>query len=178
MSEKRRKLPNSTFLDETFYYDHKKLVYFVVFNVCLNLLIGAFLRYIYNENLLTSNISLFLAIIVEVFAILALIGSLFVAIHPLRVAHITKEDITIDHNQPLKWEDIEEAQKRCFVCLYPLEVIALIVKKDVKYKLTFMQKICQYKEFTAFSIPLYAMTPKDVEKIKNIIKEKCGYDDK
>ena len=108
-------------------------------------------------------------------ALLALAGSLFVAIHPLRLALVTDNEITIDHNVALKWKDIEVAKEFKASYIYTQQAIALHVRKGVTHKLTFMQKICKNNVFTPFSIPLYAMTPKDAQKIRKIIKDLREY---
>lgn len=163
-------------LNETFFYDRKKLILLAVFNVFLVFLIWNITSCLLAKGLITTSFEIALHILVMTLALLALAGSLFVAIHPLRLALVTDNEITIDHNVALKWKDIEVAKEFKASYIYTQQAIALHVRKGVTHKLTFMQKICKNNVFTPFSIPLYAMTPKDAQKIRKIIKQKCKYE--
>ncbi len=163
-------------LNQTFYYDRKKLVFLAVFNVFLVTFIYMIISCLSKYGYLTSKIMLTFHLLVLTSSVLALIGSTFVAIFPLRLALLTNEGITIDHNETLKWTDIDYAKEFKAHYIYPQHAIALHTKEGVTHNLTFMQKLCKNNVFTAFSIPLYAMTPKDAEKIMKIIKQKCKYE--
>ena len=166
-----------TKLNQTFYYDRKKLVYLVIFNVFLVSFIYMIISCLSNHGYLTSKIMLTFHLLVLTLSVLALIGSTFVAIFPQRLALLTNDGITIDHNETLKWTDIDYAKEFKAHYIYPQQAIALHTKEGVTHQLTFMQKMCQNNVFTPFSIPLYAMPPKDAEKIRKIIKQKCKYKD-
>lgn len=160
-------------LNETFFYDRKKLILLAVFNILLVAFIWNLTSCLILRGLANSNIMIVLLICVMSLALLALGGSLFIAIHPLRLALITNQGITIDHNEELKWDEIKLAKEiKPFFCHH---AIALHTKEGVKHNLTFMQNMCKHNEFTPFSIPLYAMTKKDAQKIQKLIKQKCKY---
>lgn len=163
-------------LNETFYYDRKKLIGLAIFNVFLVLFIYKMTLCLIAKAILTSLVGLSFLYIVLALALLALLGSTFVAIYPLRLALITDKEIIIDHNEPLKWSDITVAKEFKASYLYPQHAIALHTKDGLKHNLTFMQKVCKNNVFTPFSIPLYAMTPKDASKITKIIKQKVKYE--
>lgn len=171
-----KKSINTKKLNKTFHYDRRKLIGLAVFNVLFTMFIWKMTSCLLSKGLITSSIEMCLHIIVISLAILALIGSTFVAIHPLRLALLTDEGITIDHNETLKWQDIEIAKEVKAPYFLPQQAIALHVKEGVTHKLTFMQKICENNVFTAFSIPVYAMTVKDANEIRKIIKQKCKYE--
>ena len=83
---------------------------------------------------------------------------------------VTPASIKIDLCAPLKWKDIKKARKiqvghQC--CRR--EIIVLEVKDLSKHRLNFMQKLIKNSEFSAFSIPLYAMEPRDAEAIESIV---------
>ena len=166
-----------TKINHTFYYDRKKVAYLALFNICLVTLISTAILSLLNSGLLTSTILLAYHMFVIVLSVLALLGSLFVVIFPQRLALLTNEGITIDHNETLKWKDIEIAKEVKANYLYPQPAIALLTKEGVEHKLTFMQIICKNNLFTSFSIPLYAMKKEDATKIQKIIKQKCKYSD-
>ena len=159
-------------LKQTFQYDKLKLKKLVLVDFVLVLLS---LKLCYCQSIGLINMPISIAIILTL-STLAFLGSLFVTLHPLRLAFITDETITIDHNAPLKWKDVAIAREFKVRYIYEQQAIALILKEGVTYPLTFMQKLCQKNPFTPFSIPLYAMTPKDQDKIRKIIKQKVKYE--
>ncbi|MBQ2885130.1 MAG: hypothetical protein IJE43_15450 [Alphaproteobacteria bacterium] len=107
--------------------------------------------------------------------LLALISSLYVLLFPQKLAVVTNKSIKIDHNEPLLWQDVEVAEELRTNSYSPRSIIRLIVRKDAKYNLTFMQKLCKNNLYTPFSIPLYAMTKEDVEKIRELVKKHTKY---
>lgn len=159
-------------LNLTFQYDKSKLKKLVLFNFIL-VILSLKLCYCQSIGLINMPISITIILILSVFAFL---GSLFVTIHPLRLALVTDETITIDHNAPLKWKDVKIAREFKVRYIYEQQAISLILKEGLNYPLTFMQKLCKKNHFTPFSIPLYAMTPKDQDKIRKIIKQKVKYE--
>ena len=89
---------------------------------------------------------------------------------------LDENGIKIDHGSPLPWKDIKNAEyKTAKCCFQKLPVIILNPKKNIKYHYNFMQKRCAKMDFTAFSIPLYAMTPEDGEKIAALIGKKVKF---
>ena len=72
-------------LNETFFYDRKKLILLAVFNVFLVFLIWNITSCMLAKGLITTSFEIALHILVMSLALLALAGSLFVAIHPLRL---------------------------------------------------------------------------------------------
>lgn len=93
-----------------------------------------------------------------------------------RVALLDENGIKIDHCSPLPWKNIKNAEyKTAKCCFQKLPVIILNPKKNIKYHYNFMQKRCAKMDFTAFSIPLYAMTPEDGEKIAALIGKKVKF---
>ena len=160
-------------LNEKFFYDRKKLILLAIFNILLVAFIWA-MSAILIENGQASSLPVKVGLVITMgLALSALGGALFIAIHPQRLALLTEDGITIDHNEELKWEEVSVAKEVKALLFH--NAIALNTKEGVKHKLTFMQHVCKNNKFTAFSIPLYAMTTKDVKKIKKLIKEKCKY---
>ena len=163
-------------VSEVFHYEHKQLILLALFNMVLTFILFLISNYIAKNNIITSYYQFYLLVLVLILTLSSLASSLFVAISPLNLAVVTNKDITIDHNQPLKWEDIEYAQEFLTSSFLKRPVIALHLKEGAKYKLTFMQKLCQYNMFTPFSIPLYAMKLEEQEKIRKIILKHCRYE--
>ena len=50
-------------------------------------------------------------------------------------------------------------------------IIVFKLKENVTYPLSFMQKLCTNSPYGAFSIPLYAMTKEDKERIEQEIEK-------
>ena len=177
-SSNKAKKPKKTYnkpkpqkLNKTFYYNPKALKKLIILNIVLVLLS---LKIFYCQSLGLINMPIAISIIFTL-SFIALIGAIYVTIKPQRLALITEEGITIDHNELLKWEDIEQAVEFKTHYIYSQHAIALIRKKGVTHNLTFMQKMCQNNEFTPFSIPLYAMKDDDCDEIIKIIKQKVKY---
>lgn len=163
--------PKQKKLTKTFYYSPQALKKLIILNVVLVLIS---LKLFYCQSLGLINMPIAISIIFTL-SFIALIGAIYVTIKPQRLALITEEGITIDHNELLKWEDIEQAVEFKTHYIYSQHAIALIRKKGVTHNLTFMQKMCKNNEFTPFSIPLYAMRDDDCDKIIKIIKQKVKY---
>lgn len=89
-----------------------------------------------------------------------------------KMAVITDQDITIDHCNPLKWQDIASAEEKIVRCgLRKYKVIVLTPKDGIDYKYNFLQK--HNCGFTAFSIPLYGIiSDTDAAEISQIIADK------
>ena len=162
--------------NEIFHYEYKQLLIWAMFNVALTCSLFFICKFIAQNNIITTASQFYLLVCVMILTLLSLAGSLFVVISPLNLAIVTDETIKIDHNQPLRWEDIEIAREFRVNNIFKRSVIALHLKQGVEYKLTFMQKICKNHKFTAFSIPLYAMNSSEAEKIRKHIIKHCKYE--
>ncbi len=98
--------------------------------------------------------------------------SLIITIFPPRVALLDKEGIIIDRNALLKWSDIKKAEKlEVRACLFKRAIIRLEPKKGKGKPWRLMQYVSQGSAFGAYSVPLYAMSPKDAETIEKAIKK-------
>jgi len=163
----------------SFYYDYRQLVVLTA----LYFLIAAFFMLVWHCLMTVSmyNNPLLCVLTTGTIAItvLALISVVFVLIFPQKLAFINKDGIKIDHNEMLRWQDVEVAEEKytSFVMRRPL--IALHLKDGAikNYRLTFMQRLCKNNVFTPFSIPMYAMRPEDAAEIRAIIKKHCKYQD-
>ena len=167
---------NKDEITEIFHYEHKKLITLALFNIALTIVLFLIGNYIAKNNILTSQTHLIFLFVVLTLTLSSLASSLFVALSPLNLAVVTKETIQIDHNQPLKWDDIELAEEFIANYFYRQPVIVLHLKPGIEYKLTFMQKICKNHRFTAFSIPLYAMSKEEADNIRKTIINNCRYE--
>ncbi len=93
-----------------------------------------------------------------------------------RVALVDSTSIKIDHNKPLRWKDIAAAEYRTVRCCFrDLPVIALHPKEGLNYPYNLLQEYCAGTDFTAFSIPLYALTPEEKDEIIGIISKKVKF---
>ena len=89
------------------------------------------------------------------------------------MAVITDDSIKIDHNNPLKWDDVAYAEEIMVDCCGLKKVISLVPHDGIDYKYNWLQR--HNAGFTAFSIPLYGIiSPEDEEKITKIIEKKIG----
>lgn len=162
-----------------FYYDRRQLVVLTA----LYALLAVFV-YIVSDCLLLmmmydSFVLLGFLIATQIFTLLALASVLFVTIFPQRLAYINKDGIKIDHNEMLRWSDIECAEEKYTSYVSRRPFIALHLKPGAlkNYRLTFMQRLCKKNIFTPFSIPMYAMRPEDSASIRDIIKRHTKYED-
>ena len=162
--------------EEVFYYSQKALV-------LLTLVYGvvAFLVYAIANGLLrcgcleSGNAFFVLVCITMVLTVLALGSAVLVMIFPPRVALVTSQTIKIDHNAPLFWKDVKLAEEKYSSSLSRRTIIALHLREDANYPLTFMQKLCRYNVFTPFSLPLYAIDKKDADRLRELVKKHCKY---
>lgn len=92
-----------------------------------------------------------------------------------RLALITDKEITIDHCQPLLWENVTGAEERIVrCCLRKLKIVVLNTKPEMEYHYNFLQK--HNGPFTPFSLPLYSVIKKqDAEELKRILLQKVRY---
>ncbi len=141
-----------------FYYDRRKLRLLLAFNLCMLALL-----IIFGQAIFYPLIPLGLLVILLWFV--ATLATAHVYFFPQKLILVTDEEIKIDRGAPLKWRNIREAEER----IGRQRIIVLKPVEGYSCRLTFMQRICQYSRFTAFSIPLYAMTESDQEKIREIV---------
>ncbi len=146
-----------------FHYSRRKQALFLLFNIGIFLLALWFTWLIFPEY----GLAYCLAITLCLLSILATLTAMAIR-HPLAV--ITPESIAIDFCQPLKWKDITKAETVTVGEHYKKQIVILRVKDISRYKLNFMQWLCRNSEFSAFSIPLYAMEKEDAEAIEKLIK--------
>ena len=158
-----------------FYYDKNKLALLSLIYSIITLLIAALGDFLALKGLLECNCIQWGLSITLTLSLLALISSIFVFVFPQKLAVVTNKSIKIDHNEPLLWQDVEVAEEIRTNSYSPRSIIRLIVREDAKYNLTFMQVLCKKNLYTAFSIPLYAMTAEDVEKIRDLVKKHTKY---
>lgn len=90
----------------------------------------------------------------------------------LPMAVIDDETIKIDHNQPLKWCDVKDAEERMVRCgFHDRKVLVLNEKEGIDYKYSYLQK--HNCGFGAFSIPLYGLiSPEDEKEVSAIVASK------
>ena len=148
-----------------FYYSRKKLLGLFVFSVLV--LFGA----VYSTYFFKMSIGL--AIVILSFPTMFVSATSYVLFWPQRLAHLDKRAIQIDQSVPLLWSDVVAARKTVSSCLCGRKIIVFDLKPRVFYPLTTMQDLCKKTRFTAFSIPLYAMTAKDQQKICKEIAKHC-----
>ncbi len=144
-----------------FYYDRRKLRLLLAFNLCMLALL-----IIFGQAVFYPLIPLGLLVILLWFA--ATLAAAHVYFFPQKLILVTDDNIKIDRGAPLKWRNIREAEETTNR-LGRQRIIVLKPVEGYNCRLTFMQRICQYSRFTAFSIPLYAMTESDQEKIREIV---------
>ena len=163
----------------TFYYDYRQLLVLTAIYALLAVFVYILSAYLIGQDMYGSWWLFGFMVATQIFTLGALASVVYVATMPQRLALINKEGIKIDHNEMLAWGDIEVAEERYTSSIAHRKFIALHVAPEniVKYKLTFMQKLCQGNIFTPFSIPLYAMKPEDAAEIRNIIKRHVKYQD-
>ena len=148
---------------EVFYYNKNQLLLLSIFNgimlfsvICISNFFDSFLWW---------------NAIVTVLCLASLAASLFVTLFPQKLAIVSKEGIKIDHNDLLKWSNIEVAEKIKPAKFSRRQIIVFKIKENCKYNRSLMQKISEKSPYGAFSIPLYAMNSKDKEKIEQEISK-------
>lgn len=151
--------------DEFFYYSRRKLAFYLLFNLGLLTLALFFSLIIFPQY----EIIYSFAVGSSLLSVAAVAAALIIR-HPLAV--VNAGTIKIDFCPPLKWKDIKTADKvlvghKC--C--KREIIVLKVKNLSKYKLNLMQRLIKNSEYSAFSIPLYAMDGCDAEAIEDLVKK-------
>ena len=163
----------------SFYYDRRQLLVLTTLYAFLAIFVYLVSVSLKEANMFNNWVLFGFLVATQIFTLLALALVLFVTTVPQNLALINKDGIIIDHNEMLKWHDIELAEEKYTSFLLRRPFIALHVKPEElkKYHLTFMQKLCKNNVFTPFSIPMYAMHPEDAAEIRNIIKRHTKYKD-
>lgn len=142
-----------------FYYDSQKLQKLVFLNALLLVAVIFIGNNCYEHMWFIS--------VIAVLCLISFSASLYVVIFPQRLAQIDDEGIKIDHNAKLKWEDIDKAECKKVKGFLHREIIFLQVKEGVKYRRSLMQYFSKHSPYGEFSIPLYAMTKEDGNRIKD-----------
>lgn len=162
--------------EEVFYYSQKSLILLTVAYALIAFIVWALANGLQQRGCLANNYALFVILSITMFLTLAALGSaVFVMIFPPRVAVVTSKSIKIDHNAPLLWKDVELAEEKYTSPLTRRRLIALHLRKDANYPLTFMQKLCKHNIFTPFSLPMYAIEEKSAERLRHLVKKHCHY---
>ncbi len=165
--------------ETTFYYDYRQLLVLLVIYSLFSVFIYIMAVCLQQAGFYNNWLLLSLQIITEIIILLALIAVFFVVIFPQKLAVINREGIKLDHNQLLKWQDIEIAEEKytSYISRRPFMALHLKAGALAHYHLTFMQKLCKNNIFTPFSIPMYAMRPEDAAHIRELIKKQVKYED-
>ena len=167
-----KKILTPTVKKDIFYYEQRQLIYLMLCYMAVAILVYAVSKYIVTEDYVCSWATVITCVLTMFLSLSALASIVFVIIYPQKLAVLSDKGIKIDHNPTLLWQDIATAEEKLSSALTRRPIICLHVKPErlKTYKLTFMQKLCKHNTFTPFSIPLYAMTPADREKIIKLIK--------
>lgn len=162
--------------EETFYYSRKSLILLTLVYGAIAIVVYALANGLLKCGCLADNYALFVGLCITMFLTLIALGSaVFVMIFPPKVAVVNSKSIKIDHNAPLLWKDVKLAEEKYSSCISRRPLIALHLREGVTYPLTFMQKLCKYNVFTPFSLPLYAMTPEDANRLRHLVKKHAKY---
>lgn len=154
---------NSPKNQEIFYYSRRKLALYLFFNLGLLALAMFFTWLIFPEH----TVIYYFAITTCIIATIA-VAAVLIINYPLAV--ITPEAIKIDWCQPLKWQDITKANKtQAGYKFGKRDIIIFEVKNLSQYRLNFVQRLIKNSEFSAFSIPLYAMDADAAKEIESTI---------
>ena len=165
--------------EQIFYYDRRQQVALALVYALIFLIVYAFKETSKLYPACCNSFFMTALNITEILIIAAFVLTVIVAIYKPTLAIINKDGIKIDHNQTLLWNDVEIAEEKYTSYLTRRPLIALHVTPEnlKKYRLTFMQVLCKSNVFTPFSIPMYAMHPKDAEAIRAAIKKHAKYID-
>lgn len=145
---------------DVFYYSRCKLALYLFLNLVLLVLALFFSWVVFPEH----AIVYYFAIVTCVLAVFA-VAAVLIINYPLAV--LTSDSIKIDLCQPLKWKDIKTAKKtQAGYNRWKRDIIIFEVKDISKYRLNFVQRLIKNSEYTAFSIPLYAMNADDAKAIE------------
>jgi hypothetical protein len=157
--------------ERRFYYDTRKLW---ALAVAYGLMAVLFFEYIdcpCVKIFLNTSAGIIATVITALLWFGALLGTFYVIRFKPTLAVVNAQGIKIDHNPFLHWQDIDHAEYRLSSSVLKRPFIALITKEGVTFNLTFMQRLCQHNRFTAFSLPLYAMTPQSAIALQEIVQK-------
>lgn len=151
-----------------YYYKFKPFNAWLLFNIIITLLLCLCSKY-YPQMWYYPQTSVLVGVI-----LFSWVTWYYKYIHPQTMAVVTDEDITIDHNDPLRWEDIAYAEEREVYCCFKMrKIIVLVPRDDINYNYNWLQK--HNAGFTPFSIPLYGLlTPQDEAELTALIDKKIG----
>lgn len=163
----------------SFYYDNRQLIVLTALYMLIAIFVALMWVSLHGVRMYESHVLEAFADTTLFLSLAAFIGVVFVTAIPQRLAFINKDGIKIDHNEMLRWQDIEVAEEKYTSFLTRRPLIALHLKDGAikNYRLTFMQRLCQHNVFTPFSVPMYAMRPEDAAEIRAIIKKHAKYQD-
>ncbi|MCM1324261.1 MAG: hypothetical protein NC218_08870 [Acetobacter sp.] len=164
--------------DMAFYYSQKSLVELTVLYAVIAFVVYVVANSLLRCGCLDGHYALFIMLCITMTLTLCALGAaVFVMIFPPRVALVNSKTITIDHNAALFWKDVKLAEEKYTSSISRRRIIALHLRDDAEYPLTFMQKLCKANVFTPFSLPLYAMKDDDVKAIRKLVKKYAKYQD-
>lgn len=146
-----------------FYYDQKKLRNWAIISIVLLLIALWFPA--------TKLYELIWVTVVKLVVLVSALAAFYVFMNPQKLAQIDEEGIVIDHNAKLKWADVEKVERVKSRCCCGNDFLRFKLKKGAKYPLTLMQKMSEGYKFGAFSVPLYAMTKEDAQRIEEEINK-------
>lgn len=150
-------------LPHIFHYSRRKLFLYLLFNLSLLGLALFFTWLIFPSYAFVYEFALAACVL----SVLSVIAVIFIR-HPLAV--VTPEAIRIDFCCPLYFKDVEAVKKvvvgRGF---WKKPILIFEINNFSSYKLNFMQRLIKNSEFSAFSIPLYAMETKEADAIESLL---------
>lgn len=171
LKSKIKRLLERTAKEKAFYYDRRCLVALAVLYGVLACLVFMVSKCLLYKGFCFGAFSFAVLAITQVLTLLAFGGAVLLMIFVPKAAVVNAESIKIDHNAALKWADVTEAEEKYTSFLFRRPIMVFHLKEGAKYKLKFMQKLCRHNVFTPFSLPLYAMRPEDVMRIRELVKD-------
>lgn len=146
-----------------FYYSRRKLAMYLLFNLFLLIMALLFTLSIFPDYPLVYHFAIFTTA-------LSIFSVLIVLLLHKPLAIITSQSITIDRCPPLFWKDVISTSIRTIgKGFWKKDIIIFNVHNFKTYKLNLIQKAIKNSDFTAFSIPLYAMDRQDARTINQTI---------
>lgn len=161
--------------EETFYYSRAQIILLTLLYAAVAYTVYLAANGCISKTFIQNDFAGGVLILTMVLSLAALASAVFVMIFPQKLAVVSAKQIKIDHNAPLLWRDVELAEEKHSSCLSRRPFIALHLKDGAVYPLTFMQKLCRNNVFTPFSLPLYAMTKEDADKLRKLVKKHAPY---
>ncbi len=161
--------------EEVFYYSRMQIILLVLFYAAAACVVYLAANGFICKTACSGDVYNIVLITTMFLSLAALASAVFVMIFPQKLAVVTPKQIKIDHNVPLLWHDVKLAEEKYSSCISRRPFIALHLKDGVSYPLTFMQKLCRNNVFTPFSLPLYAMTKDEADKLRKLVKKYAPY---